>query len=459
MAGYGERQLFYRYPVRRFAATLLVLCMTATAAADTSWTNAGTGSWGTAANWDNGVPSGAGTGDVLIQNGGTARIDAAAGTIAGHNLIRIGTSTGDGHLLVTSGGSAAFHSETRVGDDATGCDVTITGGSFAVSTAMRLGYTSAADKASAGTVSISGGSLTLNSGGSLVMGYGAGTSSATVEIDGTTPTVQVQSLTMTSGVTKTLKFVMGAGGVSSVQLTGDGGLAFNGTTLSITCPAGLSLSDGSDVTLIDNQGTGTVADTFSGLAEGATVTATYGTKTYSWTITYAGGTGNDVVLHDLVTTDALSVTVRDAEDTTGYNTWSIGSSKSLDTACVMTAVDCVLVRNTGTVAMDVGLSATGTNWTLGSTTGSDRCVLMGLFNGESAPAVGDFSTTYDLLSGAIAWATSNAGNGAFEGSAGGVNIAPSAGSKLYMYLRTPSAISAAGKANETITVTVSCKAH
>jgi hypothetical protein len=109
--------------------------------------------------------------------------------------------------------------------------------------------------------------------------------------------------------------------------------------------------------------------------------------------------------------------------------------------------------------MDVGLSASGTNWTFGSSTGQDTCVLMGLFNGDSAPISGDFSTTYDILGSAVAWATSSGGNGLFEGASNGVEIAGSSSRKLYMLLKTPSSLTSAGKASETIIVTVNGKEH
>jgi hypothetical protein len=157
--------------------------------------------------------------------------------------------------------------------------------------------------------------------------------------------------------------------------------------------------------------------------------------------------------------ETVGIEVRDASDSSDYTTWAIGTGKSLDTAYIMTTDNCVLVKNTGNAAMDVGLSATGTNWTIASTTGTDQCVLMGLFNGSSAPATGDFNTSYDLLSGSVAWATSNSGNGLFEGANNGLNIAAGSSRKLYMFLKTPSSISTVGKAAETTTVTVSCKLY
>jgi hypothetical protein len=171
-------------------------------------------------------------------------------------------------------------------------------------------------------------------------------------------------------------------------------------------------------------------------------------------LSYVGGTGNDVALESY-----MGVSLRNAGDSGDYTTWAIGTGKTCDTAYVMNTSNCVLVKNTGSAAMDVGLSATGTKWTLASSTGLDQCVLMGLFNGNSAPVAGDFSTSYDLLSSSVAWATSSGGSGHFEGAANGVNIAAGGSGKLYMLLKTPASLSSASKASETTTVTISCKPH
>lgn len=53
---------------------------------------------------------------------------------------------------------------------------------------------------------------------------------------------------------------------------------------------------GEILTVVDNRGTGAVTGTFSGLAQGAVLTATYGTDSYRFFISYTGGTGNDITL-------------------------------------------------------------------------------------------------------------------------------------------------------------------
>jgi Dockerin type I domain len=60
---------------------------------------------------------------------------------------------------------------------------------------------------------------------------------------------------------------------------------------------GFTPSVGNQFVIIDNDGTDAVSGTFAGLSEGATVTA----NGLSFTISYLGGTGNDIVLTRIAT--------------------------------------------------------------------------------------------------------------------------------------------------------------
>lgn len=53
---------------------------------------------------------------------------------------------------------------------------------------------------------------------------------------------------------------------------------------------------GAILTIANNTGTGAVTGTFVGLAQGATVTGSYGGDTFRFTLSYTGGTGNDITL-------------------------------------------------------------------------------------------------------------------------------------------------------------------
>lgn len=154
----------------------------------------------------------------------------------------------------------------------------------------------------------------------------------------------------------------------------------------------------------------------------------------------------------------ISVTLRDSNDTADYTTWALGSGKDLDTVYIMNNTECVLVKNNGNVAEDFSISAVGTSWTLSNATGLDTAVLMGLFNGNSAPGTGDFSTIGDLISGTTVWSTYQGDNsGKFQAVSDGDNVAASSGEKLYIYLKTPSSLTQGSQ--ESITVTVGCREH
>ncbi|NQU73292.1 MAG: hypothetical protein HQ547_01100 [Candidatus Omnitrophica bacterium] len=152
----------------------------------------------------------------------------------------------------------------------------------------------------------------------------------------------------------------------------------------------------------------------------------------------------------------ISVVLRNANDTDYYTTWAVGS-KDVNNVTIMDTANCVLVKNDSTGAEDFSVSTTGTNWAFASAAGENQCVLMGLFNGNSAPPEGNFSTTYDLIDGTTRWATQSAGNGLYEGASDGDNVAASSGEKLYIYLKTPSSVTQGDE--ETITVTIGCRGH
>ncbi|MEW5766706.1 MAG: right-handed parallel beta-helix repeat-containing protein [bacterium] len=154
---------------------------------------------------------------------------------------------------------------------------------------------------------------------------------------------------------------------------------------------------------------------------------------------------------------ALSITLRNAADNADYTTWTIGSGKALNTVYLMDINNCVLVKNDGNVSEDFSIMAVGSNWTLGSSSGENTCVLMGLFNGHTAPLEGDFSTANDLINTFPVWATQVGGSGKFEGTNDGDNILSATGEKLYIYLRTPTAVNQGDQ--EAVTVTIGCREH
>jgi hypothetical protein len=171
----------------------------------------------------------------------------------------------------------------------------------------------------------------------------------------------------------------------------------------------------------------------------------------------AGSTSTNSGNNDNWTFAIVSVNLRNYEDTEDYTTWSIGSGKETDTVYTMGTNEAVLVKNNGNVAEDFSLEANGTNWTFDSSTGEDQCVLMGLFNADTAPTSDNYNVTYDLIDGTTRWATESAGNGIYEGASDGDNVTAGTGEELYIYLKTPSSLTTGDQ--ETITVTVGAREH
>ena len=82
------------------------------------------------------------------------------------------------------------------------------------------------------------------------------------------------------------------GGDATTALTVAGTVSLDGTPLNLTLDPDYAAHLGDTITLLDNDGSDAVVGTFAGLAEGAAILV--GGKLFS--ISYVGGTGNDVVL-------------------------------------------------------------------------------------------------------------------------------------------------------------------
>jgi len=60
------------------------------------------------------------------------------------------------------------------------------------------------------------------------------------------------------------------------------------------------------MTVVNNTGTGAVSGTFTGLAEGATVSAAYGGNNFTFVISYVGVDGNDIMFTHLGATGQVT---------------------------------------------------------------------------------------------------------------------------------------------------------
>ncbi len=138
-----------------------------------------------------------------------------------------------------------------------------------------------------GTGAISGG-LTVNSGGTLSPGisgpsaFGSG------------------SLVINAGGVFKVDLNSSTAGTGYDQLNITGTVNLTGSTLVLASTR--TVHGGDTLTLINNDASDAIIGTFSGLAEGATVVC----NGVSYTISYHGGTGNDVVLTDAAPTVATA---------------------------------------------------------------------------------------------------------------------------------------------------------
>ncbi|MBN2541942.1 S8 family serine peptidase [bacterium] len=139
-----------------------------------------------------------------------------------------------------------------------------------------------------------------------------------------------------------------------------------------------------------------------------------------------------------------------------YGTWALGQIAP-GTVKIMNDGDRVYVKNSGSVAIDVSIQASAIAWAYSNAAGADQCVLMGLFNGDTPPNPGDFSTTYDLV-GTDMRAAGTPPDGKFAGSDNdGVDITIGSGEELYFYFQAPNPNTVS--AQQDITITIQAVAH
>ncbi|HEV3273033.1 MAG TPA: choice-of-anchor tandem repeat GloVer-containing protein [Candidatus Methylacidiphilales bacterium] len=79
---------------------------------------------------------------------------------------------------------------------------------------------------------------------------------------------------------------------TSIGVVSNGYIATGALTLNL----GFAPTVGTVLTVVDNTGSGPIIGTFSNVAEGGAISATFGGTTYTFTATYKGGDGNDMTL-------------------------------------------------------------------------------------------------------------------------------------------------------------------
>jgi autotransporter-associated beta strand protein len=231
------------------------------------------------------------TGTLQLGNGGTtgslstssAIVDNANFTINRSNAVTQGTDFSGAPITGAAGSFTQAGSGTTTLNAANtyGGGTTVNAGTLLVNNTTGSGTgTGNVTVNSSGTLGGTGtisGSVTVNSGGNLSPGNSPGilntgsvtlnaTSNFKIDINGTTVGTQYDQLNVAGIVT------------------------LNGGNLMIT--VGGPLLRGEMFTIINNDSTDAVVGTFAGLAEGAT----FDQSGQRFTISYVGGSGNDVVL-------------------------------------------------------------------------------------------------------------------------------------------------------------------
>lgn len=141
--------------------------------------------------------------------------------------------------------------------------------------------------------------------------YGIGTitgnfTTAATSIYGNDPDIGLTvggNVTLASGMDTDLFFNAVSLGSGYSMITAGGSVSLGGT-LTFSIEAGTTIAPGAVIKLINKTSPGAVTGTFTGLAEGANVTAGSGEI---FTISYIGGDGNDVVLYVPVTSTVATI--------------------------------------------------------------------------------------------------------------------------------------------------------
>ncbi|SNT18069.1 MULTISPECIES: autotransporter-associated beta strand repeat-containing protein, partial [unclassified Azospirillum] len=237
------------------------------------------------------------SGTTLLLTGTTATIDNAV-SFTGAATISVATS---GAATLSGGFSSTNSAVTKAG--AGTLTLNTSGASLGSSLAVNAGTLLINDNSfgvTAGTTVASGatlggnntisGILTVNSGGTLSPGNSPGIITAS------------NAVTLSSGSTFAVE-IAGAGttaGTDYDQLQASGSVDITGATLSLSITG--TPTANTTYRIIDKASSGTITGTFAGLAEGDTFTSGGGT----FTITYAGGDGNDVEIQYLGSVPTLT---------------------------------------------------------------------------------------------------------------------------------------------------------
>ncbi|MFC7411318.1 DUF4347 domain-containing protein [Hydrogenophaga atypica] len=232
------------------------------------------------ANGKIGVANGISLANAITLTGAGAEVFADTGNSGTFGGVISGaqplSKTGAG--TVTLSGASTYSGSTTV----TAGTLSVTGSLANTSTLSVASGATLTGSGSVGTVATSG-AVTVLSGGTLAPGVG-GPGTLTLN----------NGLTVAAGGTLVMQLNGATAGSGFDQLVVNGAVDLSGATLSTTL--GFSPSGSDSFRLIDNDGADAVVGTFAGIAQNGTITV----NGQTFTVSYQGGDGNDVVLTRVV---------------------------------------------------------------------------------------------------------------------------------------------------------------
>ena len=219
------------------------------------------------------ISSGLAVGQTYFYRLWASNVDGVAATVVASNTM-LNTNANLSNLVTSSGSlSPVFASSTT---------------NYTVNVSNVVSYIRLTP-----TLADSNATVTVN-GTNVVSGTASAWTALAVGTNQFTNLVTAQD----GSTTKTYKVAVVRPAMSLNLATASAGLTANGyraeSPLALTL--GFAPTPGQVITLVNNTSGDAVTGTFTGLAEGATVTTTYGGNTFRFAISYVGGTGNDITL-------------------------------------------------------------------------------------------------------------------------------------------------------------------
>jgi autotransporter-associated beta strand protein len=303
-----------------------------------------------------GVDLAAGTTLTFVASGSFGNYIALSGSATinvGSGYAATLSNTIDGAFNLTKTGTGAL---TLSGATTYSGTTTVSEGTLYVT--GSLGATSSLSVASGATLGGTGSIFAASSGNNLTMNDGATLAPGVAGVNNGIGTLTVNGNLRVSG--STMIDVAGNGGVGGTdfdQVMVNGTVALNGGSLTVSRVNSYTATNGATYRIIDNDSTDAVTGAtgiFGSVAEGTDLTS----NGDIYTVRYASGTGNDVVLTAVVNPSVTGVSATTAD----------GSYNAGDTVTITVTFDrSVTVTGVPTLTLNTGQAATYAGGTGGTT--------------------------------------------------------------------------------------------